>query len=34
MDRINRIKNFFFLDRGDFFINLMELAEDELKKTA
>lgn len=30
--RISRIKSFFFLDKGEFFIHLMELAEDELKK--
>ena len=32
--RLHKIKSYFFLDKGDFFLNLMELAEDELKMTA
>lgn len=31
--RITKIKSYFLLDKGDFFINLLELCEDEMKKT-
>ena len=30
--RISKIKSYFLLDKGDFFINLMELGEEEIKK--
>lgn len=33
-EKINLMKRFFFMDRGDFFIHFMDLAEDELKKRA
>ena len=32
LNRITKIKSYFLLDKGDFFINLLELGEDELKK--
>ena len=34
LNKINLLKRFFFMDKGDFFIHFMDLAEDELKKRA
>jgi gamma-tubulin complex component 2 len=34
VEKITLMKRFFFIDKGDFFIHFMDLAEEELKKTA
>lgn len=32
MDRLRSIKHYFLMDLGDFFVQFMDLAEDEMKK--